>query len=124
MRPNKLREIWKAGGKVNNCWLSTGSIFGAEVIAHQGWDSVTIDLQHSPADIKDGLAMLTAVSTTDCVPIVRVPENSVGDILRVLDAGAYGVMCPTVDTPQDAQRFVSAARYPNRCLRKASISSR
>ena len=111
MRPNRLRDIWKAGKKASNCWLSLGSTFAAELIAHQGWDSVTIDLQHSPADFKDSLAMLTAISTTDCVPIVRVPENSPGDIGRVLDAGAYGVMCPTIDTPEQAQRFVSAARY-------------
>ena len=111
MRPNRLREIWKAGKKANNCWLSLASPFAAELIAHQGWDSVTIDLQHSPADFKDALAMLTAVSTTDCVPIVRVPENSPGIICSVLDAGAYGVMCPTVNTAEEAERFVSAARY-------------
>jgi 4-hydroxy-2-oxoheptanedioate aldolase len=111
MRPNKLREIWKVGKKANNCWLSLASPFGAELIAHQGWDSVTIDLQHSPADFKDALAMLTAVSTTGCVPIVRVPENSPGDICRVLDAGAYGVICPTINTAEEAKRFVSAARY-------------
>jgi 4-hydroxy-2-oxoheptanedioate aldolase len=111
MRPNRLREIWKSGRKANNCWLALGSPFAAELIAHQGWDSVTIDLQHSPADFKDALAMLTAISTTDCVPIVRVPENSPGEIGRVLDAGAYGVMCPTIETVEQAARFVSAARY-------------
>jgi 4-hydroxy-2-oxoheptanedioate aldolase len=111
MRPNKLRDIWESGKHANNCWLSLGSVFAAEMIAHQGWDSVTIDLQHSPADFRDMLAMLTAISTTDCVPIVRVPENSPGDIGRVLDAGAYGVMCPTINTAEEASRFVSAARY-------------
>ena len=69
--------------------------------------------------------MLTAVSTTDCVPIVRVPWNDPGDIMRVLDAGAYGVMCPTIETAEQAMRFVGAARYapagyrsvgPNRAL--------
>lgn len=111
MRPNRLREIWKAGKQANNCWLAMGSVFAAEMMAHQGWDSITIDLQHSPADFKDALAMLTAISTTDCVPMVRVPENSPGEICRVLDAGAYGVMCPTVNTAEEAARFVAAARY-------------
>lgn len=111
MRANTLREIWKSGRRANNIWLSLGSAYAAELIAHQGWDSVTIDLQHAPADYKDAVAMLTAVSTTNCVPLVRVPWNDPGDIMRVLDAGAYGVMCPTVDTPEDAARFVGAARY-------------
>jgi 4-hydroxy-2-oxoheptanedioate aldolase len=111
MRPNRLRELWSAKKKANNCWLSLGNAYAAEIVAHQGWDSVTIDLQHAPADYKDALAMLTAVSTTDCVPLVRVPSNDPGDIQRVLDAGAYGVMCPTIETVEEARRFVGAARY-------------
>ncbi|MGN6148566.1 MAG: HpcH/HpaI aldolase family protein [Rhizomicrobium sp.] len=119
MRPNKLREIWKSGKKANNCWLSLGNAYAAEIVAHQGWDSVTIDLQHAPADYKDALAMLTAVSTTDCVPIVRVPSNDSGDIQRVLDAGAYGVMCPTINTAEEAAHFVGAARYAPLGVRSA-----
>ncbi|MGN6516459.1 MAG: HpcH/HpaI aldolase family protein [Rhizomicrobium sp.] len=111
MRPNKLREMWKAGKHANNIWLSLGNAYASEIIAHQGWDSVTIDLQHAPADFKDALAMLTAVSTTDCVPLVRVPWNAPDQVMRVLDAGAYGVICPMIDTPEQAAAFVSAARY-------------
>ena len=119
MRANKLRDIWKAGKHTNNCWLSLGNAYAAELIAHQGWDSVTIDLQHAPADYKDALAMLTAVSTTDCVPLVRVPSNHPGDIGRVLDAGAYGVMCPTINTAAEASAFVGAARYAPLGVRSA-----
>ncbi|HEY2034601.1 MAG TPA: aldolase/citrate lyase family protein [Rhizomicrobium sp.] len=119
MRPNKLREIWKSGKKANNIWLSLGNAYAAEIIAHQGWDSVTIDLQHAPADYKDAVAMLTAVSTTDCVPIVRVASNHSGDIQRILDAGAYGVMCPTINTAEEAAHFVGAARYAPLGVRSA-----
>jgi len=117
MRPNKLREMWKAGKKANNIWLSLGNAYAAELIAHQGWDSVTVDLQHAPADYKDAVAMLTAVSTTDAVPIVRVPWNTPGDIMRVLDADAYGVMCPTIETVEEANAFAGAARYAPRGYR-------
>jgi 4-hydroxy-2-oxoheptanedioate aldolase len=119
MRPNKLRELWSQKKKANNCWLSLGNAYAAEIVAHQGWDSVTIDLQHAPADYKDAVAMLTAVSTTDCVPIVRVPSNDSGDIQRVLDAGAYGVMCPTINTAEEAAHFVGAARYAPLGVRSA-----
>jgi 4-hydroxy-2-oxoheptanedioate aldolase len=111
MRPNKLREIWKSGKKANNCWLSLGNAYAAEIVAHQGWDSVTIDLQHAPTDFKDALAMLSAISTTPCVPLARVPWNAPDAVMRVLDAGAYGVICPMIDTAEDARTFVSAARY-------------
>jgi 4-hydroxy-2-oxoheptanedioate aldolase len=111
MRPNRLREMWKAGKCANNCWLSIPSVFSAETMAHQGWDSVTIDLQHAPTEDAMAYAMLVAVSTTDTVPLVRVPVNEPGKITRVLDWGAYGVICPTINTSEEAARFVDAVRY-------------
>ena len=111
MRPNRLREMWKAGKRANNCWLSIPSTFSAETMAHQGWDSVTIDMQHAPTDDAMAYAMLVAVSTTDTVPLVRVASNEPGPIQRVLDWGAYGVMCPTINTVEECRRFVGAVRY-------------
>jgi len=111
MRPNKLREIWAKGEKANNVWLGLSSVYAAELIAHQGWDSVTVDLQHAPTDFATAYAMLVAISTSDAVPLVRVPWNAPDAIMRVLDAGAYGVICPMVETAEEARAFVSAARY-------------
>ncbi len=111
MRANSLREAWASGRAVTNCWLTLPSTLGAEIIAHQGWDSLTVDMQHGQADILAVYAMLTAISTTDAVPLVRVPWNNPGDINRVLDAGAYGVICPNVDTAEECERFVAACRY-------------
>src|SRR3974390_3216157 len=106
MRANRLREMWAAGKRATNCWLSIPSSYSAEIMAHQGWDSVTIDMQHGPIDDASAHAMLVAVSTTNAVPIVRVPSNEPGVVMRVLDYGAYGVMCPTIDTKEDCARFV------------------
>ena len=111
MRPNKLREIWASGKTANNVWLSLSSVYAAELIAHQGWDSVTVDLQHAPTDFATAYAMLVAISTSDAVPLVRVPWNAPDAIMRVLDAGAYGVISPMVETAEEARAFVSAARY-------------
>lgn len=114
MRPNRLKEIWRAEKAASNCWLTLGHAFIAELIAHQGWDSVTIDMQHGLADFSAVYAMLTAISTTDAVPLVRVPWNEPGDVMRVLDGGAYGVICPNVETREECERFVGACRYaPN-----------
>jgi 4-hydroxy-2-oxoheptanedioate aldolase len=56
--------------------------------------------------------MLQAISTTDAVPMVRTPWNEPGVIMRLLDAGAYGVICPMVNNRADAEAFVAACRYP------------
>jgi 4-hydroxy-2-oxoheptanedioate aldolase len=111
MRPNRLREAWAARRAATNVWVSLGGILPTEILAHQGWDSLTIDMQHGQADFAGVVQMLTAISTTDAVPLVRVPWNNPGDINRVLDAGAYGVICPNIDTREECERFVSACRY-------------
>lgn len=111
MRTNRLREIWRAGHRANNCWLALGHAFIAELITHQGWDSVTIDMQHGLADYAAMCAMLTAISTGESVPLVRVPWNEPGDVMRALDAGAYGIICPNIETREECERFVGACRY-------------
>ena len=73
MRENKIRTIRKAGGAVLNGWLAIPTAFSAETMAHQGWDSLTIDLQHGVVDYQAAINMLTAISTTGTVPVVRVP---------------------------------------------------
>ena len=111
MRANRLREAWASGRAVTNCWLTLPGSLATEILAHQGWDSLTIDLQHGQADYAAMCAMLTAISTTNAVPLVRIPSYDFGDINRALDAGAYGVICPNVDTREECERFVSACHY-------------
>jgi len=112
MRANPLRKIFEGGGAAVNGWLSVPSSFSAEVMAHQGWDSLTVDMQHGVVDYAQALHMFTAISTTGVVPLVRVPWLDAGIVMKVLDAGAYGVICPMVNNRADAEAFVSATRYP------------
>jgi 4-hydroxy-2-oxoheptanedioate aldolase len=86
-------------------------------MAHQGWDSLTIDMQHGVIDYAAAVAMLTAISTTATVPVVRVPWLDPGILMKMLDAGAYGLICPMVSTPEQAQQLVAATHYPPRGTR-------
>jgi 4-hydroxy-2-oxoheptanedioate aldolase len=112
VRENRLRAIWSEGGTVVNGWLQVPSSFSAEVMAHAGYDSLTIDMQHGPVDYGSLVPMLQAISTTDTVPVVRVPWYAPGLIMQVLDAGCYAVICPMVNTREQAEAFVGACRYP------------
>jgi len=58
MRKNKIKEMMKAGKPVINGWLQIPSTVSAEVMAHQGWDSLTIDMQHGLVDYTNALPML------------------------------------------------------------------
>jgi 4-hydroxy-2-oxoheptanedioate aldolase len=117
MRENRLRTLWKSGAAAVNGWLAIPNGFSAETMAHQGWDSLTIDLQHGVVDYQAMVTMLQAISTTPTVPVVRVPWLEPGILMKVLDAGAYGVICPMVNTREDAQRLVAYTHYAPRGTR-------
>ena len=112
MRKNKLKEIIKNGKAVINGWLQIPNSFSAEVMAKQGWDSLTIDMQHGVVDYPNALQMLQAISTTETVPMARVNWNEPGQIMKILDAGSYGVICPMVSNKDQAEKFVQACMYP------------
>ena len=112
MRKNKLKEIFKNGGSAVNGWLQIPNSFTAELMANQNWDSLTLDMQHGVIDYSSAIAMLQAISTTNVVPLARVNWNEPGQIMKILDAGAYGVICPMVSNRKEAENFVQACLYP------------
>jgi len=99
---NNVKKVWASGKAVVNAWLAIPSGFSAEVIAQCGFDSVTVDMQHG---VQDYLSM------------VRVPWNEPGIIGKVLDGGAYGVICPMINTKQEAENLVAYSKYPPRGTR-------
>jgi 4-hydroxy-2-oxoheptanedioate aldolase len=111
MRENRLRTIWQSGGAVSNGWLAIPNSFSAETMAHQGWDSLVVDMQHGMVDYQAMVTMLQAISTTNTVPVVRVPWLEPGILMKSLDAGAYGVICPMINCREDAQKLVAYTHY-------------
>lgn len=112
MRKNALRQIWGDGGTAVNGWLSIPSGFSAELMAHQGYDSLTVDIQHGMQDFQSALAQFQAISTTPVVPLVRIPWLEPAILMKCLDAGAYGVICPLINDRADAEALVRFCRYP------------
>jgi len=110
-RANGVREIWASGKAVVNSWLGVPSSFSAEVMAHAGWDSLVVDMQHGMIDYQMMITMLQAISTTNTVPLVRVPWNDPAHIQKALDAGAYGIICPMINNRAEAEKFVGSCRY-------------
>jgi 4-hydroxy-2-oxoheptanedioate aldolase len=111
MRTNALRALWAQGKPAVNGWLAIPNSFCAEVMAHQGWDTLTIDMQHGLIDSAALVPMLQAIQATPCMPIVRVPWLEPGVIMRALDSGAPAVICPMVNSREDAERLVQYTRY-------------
>lgn len=114
MRENHLRTLFAQKKLALNGWASIGNSLLAEIIADCGYDAVTVDLQHGLFSVETAIPMLQAISTSKAVPLVRCTENSLGEINKLLDAGAYGVICPLINSKEDAERFVRACHYSPR----------
>lgn len=117
MRENTALKAWRDGQQTVGCWLSLANTYTAESLAGLGFDWLCVDLQHGLLDYGDLTRMLPAISTSGATPLVRVPWNEPYEIMKALDAGAYGVIVPMINDRQEAQQAVSACRYPPDGLR-------
>lgn len=109
---NKIRQVWASGRTVVNAWLAIPSGFSAEIVAQCGFDSVTVDMQHGVQDYLSMVQCFQAMDRHPVTPMVRVPWNEPGIIGKVLDGGAYGVICPMINTAQEAKNLVAYSKYP------------
>ena len=112
MITNALKPMWADGKATLNGWLASANAFSAEIMAAQPYDSITIDMQHGLVGYSDVVPMLQAMRASRVVPLVRVPWLEAGAIMKVLDAGAFGVICPMINNRRQAERLVSYVRYP------------
>lgn len=112
MKKNHVKELWREGKSAIGVWLALGSPIASEIIGNIGFDWVVIDTEHGSIDTETVQAVIQAISATPTVPIVRVAWNDPALIKRALDAGAYGVVIPMVNSASEAERAVQASRYP------------
>lgn len=104
-----------AEGRVSlGSWINTASPIVAELMSAAGFDFLTIDAEHSPVDVPQVQQLLQAVRSgnPECTPLVRVPGCDYAQIKRFMDAGAAGIICPLVNTADQAREVVAAVKYP------------
>lgn len=112
MRKNNVATLW-AENKTALCgWIATESTVLAETVGVAGFDAVVVDLQHGASDVHNLMSFMQAISATPATPMVRLPGNVPEIIMKSLDYGAYGLICPLVNTAEDAAALVHAASYP------------
>ncbi|MBI2864215.1 MAG: 2,4-dihydroxyhept-2-ene-1,7-dioic acid aldolase [Chloroflexi bacterium] len=112
MRPNRLKALWREGKPAAVGWLMTADPYVVEAMASAGFDGLVLDMQHGMGiGVDRAVACLQAISSTETVPLVRVPWNDPVHIQYVLDAGAYGVIVPLVNSRDEAVKAAGACRY-------------
>jgi 2-dehydro-3-deoxyglucarate aldolase/4-hydroxy-2-oxoheptanedioate aldolase len=121
---NKIKRELKAGRKVVGAWAQLASPFSAEIMARAGFDFLMIDMEHAPGDCMTLAHQCMAMGATDSTPLVRAPWNDMVAVKRILDSGAQGVLVPYVNTREEAEAAVAAAKYPPQGVRGVAASPR
>ena len=104
-------EKWKKGQPTVNVFLRINNSFVAELVSQLDFDAVTLDLQHGLVEIEHSLPMLQAIHK-ERFPMVRIAANDPAAIMKLLDIGAKGIICPLINTRADTERLVNACYYP------------
>jgi 4-hydroxy-2-oxoheptanedioate aldolase len=111
MLSNHARRRLESGEPSIGTWLSVPSPETAGLAARLGFDWLTVDAEHSPVDILTLARMFSAISAWGTAPMVRIPWNTPENFKRVLDAGAWGIVVPMVNSREEAEQAVEATRY-------------
>lgn len=112
MRKNPVKAALRAGEPQIGTWLSTGDLMATRVMARVGFHWLTVDLEHSPIDWSTAGMLFGAIADAGGIPLARVPRGDHDLIKRVLDAGAFGIVVPMVNTVEQAKEAIAAAKYP------------
>jgi 4-hydroxy-2-oxoheptanedioate aldolase len=118
MRTNQVKEKLKRGEVALGAWLSLPGVPSARIMARLGFDWLVVDMEHTAHNAVLMADMVATIADAGAsAPIVRVPGNSVEWYKWALDAGAWGIIVPMVNTGEEAQRAVEYAKYPPRGTR-------
>jgi 4-hydroxy-2-oxoheptanedioate aldolase len=121
---NRFLAAIRSGQPQIGLWLSLSSAFATEAVAGAGFDWLLIDTEHSPNDLNSVMAQLQVLAAHRVTPIVRPDWNDAVLVKRLLDLGAPGLLFPMIQTPAEAQRAVTATRYPPHGIRGVSGCTR
>ena len=122
--PNRFRQDLLAGKRLIGCFCSLGSPITTEVLGVAGFDWIMLDAEHAPNDVLSLVPQLMALKDSNSAAVVRPPWNDVVLLKRLLDAGVHNFLIPLVESADDAQRAVTATRYPPAGVRGVSVSHR
>lgn len=112
MKTNPVKAALAEGKPQVGTWLSLGDEFATRLMARVGFPWLTVDMEHSPIDWSRAATLFGFIADAGCVPLARVPRGDHDHIKRVLDAGAHGIIVPMVDTVEEAEAAIAAAKYP------------
>ena len=121
---NTLKKALNENKVQLGCWLTLCSATVAEICANAGFDWLTVDTEHAPSDHDTVLRQLQASSRFSTSPVVRVANNDMTQIKRVLDLGFLSLIVPNISDKNAALQAAKSSLYPPKGSRGVSANSR
>lgn len=113
MKTNRLKSLLSSGQPARGAWLGIPSQSSARLLARLPLDWLVIDAEHSPIDAQTLAGMVAAIAEADGpAPLVRIAQATLENVKKALDAGAYGVIAPMINTREEAELVVDWAKFP------------
>src|SRR5271157_6555418 len=113
MQENQLKRKMVAGETVMGTMIKElQTPLLVPLLASAGLDFAIIDTEHGPFSYSDIQNFVLAAKHSSFTVLVRPPGSDYISIARALDSGAQGLMVPRVETPEEVQQIVGAAKYP------------
>ena len=111
-KKNLLKQALEKNQVTIGSWISIPSPVVAEIMAQAGFPWLVVDMEHSVIDFETMQAMFLAMELNKCIPLVRLSGKDPNQAKRVLDAGAYGIIAPMVNSAEEAEMMVNSVKYP------------
>lgn len=121
---NTFKRGLNANPPMIGTWTMSTSPVMAEAMGCCGYDFIVIDMEHTPNDVPQTLALLQAVAGTPSASLVRIPWNDPVIVKRLLDCGAQSLMFPFIESVEEAEAAVRSTRYPPHGIRGAAAMHR
>jgi 2-keto-3-deoxy-L-rhamnonate aldolase RhmA len=112
MTPNPIRRRWQAGQPALGTFVFSTDPANVEIAGRAGFDFVTVDLEHAPLGIEHAAGHIRAAAAAGIAALVRVPNNDIGLMSKLLDLGAHGLMLPHFGKgAAETRAFAELLRY-------------
>ncbi len=111
MRKSKIRAAIEGGPKTYGITFTFPTPSLAEMAGYAGFDVLHLDMEHGVFDWNDVEAMCRAGELHDMTCTARIPNTETDTILRAFDRGLMGILCPHVDSAEQAERIAKASRF-------------
>lgn len=120
MKNNFLKKV-RAGEPCLGTFSFLNAGNAVEALSYTGLDFIIIDAEHGTVEAEAVENLVRAAKLHALTPFVRTRDCSRSAILKMLEAGAYGLVIPQIRTAEEVERLVAYAKYTPVGLRGVAV---